>query len=68
MADEPRSIWRLRDYEQGVREGTVEEDGPSLSLLVIDRPYRFECVEERPSVHAKSRSSPTLHLQQWGEL
>ena len=68
MADEPKSIWRLRDYEHGVREGTVEEDGPSLSLLVIDRPYRFECMEEKPSVYARSRKSPTLYLQHWDEL
>lgn len=68
MADEPKSIWRLRDHQQGVREGTVEQDGPRLSLLVIDRPYRFECVEKRPSAFAKSRRGPTLYLQHWDEL
>ena len=68
MADEPKSIWRLRDHEHGVREGTLQEDGPSLSLLVIDRPYRFECVEEGTPAGARSKRGSTLYLQRWDEL
>ena len=64
MADEPNGRWRIRDYEQGVREGTVKEDGPSLSHLVIDAAYRFECLEERrPAGRKGSRRKPALNLR-----
>ena len=64
MADEPNRRWRIRDHQQGVKEGVVEEDGPSLSHLVIDAVYRFECLEERkPAVRAGSRRKPALNLQ-----
>ena len=64
MADEPNRRWRIRDHQQGVREGIVEEDGPSLSQLVIDAVYRFECLEERKlSARAGPRRKPALNLQ-----
>ena len=64
MADEPKGRWRIRDYEQGVREGTVKEDGPSLSHLVIDAVYRFECLEERkPAGKTGSRRKSALNLK-----
>ncbi len=64
MADEPNRQWRIRDHRQGVREGIVEEDGPSLSHLVIDAVYRFECLEERkPAARTRSRRKPALTLK-----
>ena len=63
MADEPDNQWRLRDPEQGVREGTVGKDGPSLSNLVIDNIYRFVCSEEMESTGRRGRRKPTLYLR-----
>ena len=63
MADEPDNQWRLRDHEHGVRAGTVGEDGPSLSNLVIDSRYRFVCVEEMQAVGRGGRRKPVLHLR-----
>ena len=64
MADEPNRQWRLMDLELGtVMEGTVEKDGPSLSSLVIDREYRFECQEGETQASSRSRKKPTLYLQ-----
>ena len=63
MADEPGNRWRLRDPEQGAREGIVGEDGPSLSNLVIDRRYRFACVEEMQATGRGRRRNPVLFLK-----
>ncbi len=63
MADEPANRWRLRDLEHGVREGTVAEDGPSLSNLVIDRWYRFLCSEEAELTGRRGRRKPALFLR-----
>ena len=63
MADEPGNRWRLRDPEQGVREGMVGEGGPSLSNLVIDRRYRFACVEEMQATGRGRRRNPVLFLK-----
>ena len=63
MADEPGNQWRLRDPEQGVKEGTVEEGGPSLSNLVIDSQYRFVCSEEIKGTGRRGRRKPVLYLR-----
>ena len=63
MADQPKNRWRLRDHRMGARQGTVGEDGPTLSHLVIDREYRFECLEKTPT-----KGKATLYLQSITEL
>jgi hypothetical protein len=64
MADEPNKRWRLKDSELGIiKEGTVEKDGPSLSSLVIDGKYRFECQEGKTQAGSRSRKRSTLYLQ-----
>ena len=64
MADEPNKRWRLMvPSSRSVREGTVGKDGPSLSSLVIDREYRFECQEGQTQLGARSRKKPTLYLK-----
>lgn len=69
MADEPNRRWRLMDLEQGIiKEGTVEEEGPSLSSLVIDGAYRFECQEGRIRGGSRSRNKSTLFLRAFTKL
>ena len=62
MADGPNKRWRMRTAE-GTRTGVVADDGPSLSQLVIDETYRFECTEDIEIVDASLRERHTLYVQ-----
>ena len=63
MVDEPRKRWRISSDAGKSVAGTVNQDGPSLSNLIINNRYRFHCVETRTDGRGRPTATPRLYLE-----
>ena len=63
MVDEPKKRWRISSEPRKSVTGTVYQDGPSLSNLIINNRYRFHCVETRTDGRGRPTATPRLYLK-----